>query len=230
METDLTEYRDGSGATGPSRNGKRLLIRLTWVRNGAGRLVPNAVSRHRANLHHLGILTGAVAFVLLAISAVQPALARLPWAATSGLHFVDAVVAADNYWAEAGGLAMKKSPSWEVRAFGRLLWEFSIENSWQLKLVLTKTEPHTVLPTQISTHYMFAIDRLVPLSGNAFDRRFIAQQKDSLREVLALVQGYAHAGDDRDLKAFAARSVPKIKMQLDRILKIGMRHELLASR
>jgi putative membrane protein len=157
-------------------------------------------------------------------------LGRIPWAATSGLHFVNAVVAADNYRAAAGGLAVKKSPSPDVRDFGRMLWEDSIENWRNLKWVLTKSEPEVVLPTYVFTRDMFLIDQLVPVSGDAFDRRFIAQQTASLKEALALAEGYARAGDDLDLKEFAAKNVPKIKMQLDRILEVEIRHQRLASR
>jgi putative membrane protein len=177
-----------------------------------------------ANRHHLKTLSATVALVLLASSAAQPAWGRLPWAATSGLHFVDAIVAADNYRAEAAGLAMKKSPSPDVREFGRVLWEDSIEERRRLEWVLTKTEPYVVLPTRVSTQYMFVIDELVPVEGDAFDRRFIAQQSASLKAALTLAEGYARAGDDFDLKEFAARSVPNIKMQLDRILAIATRH------
>jgi putative membrane protein len=177
-----------------------------------------------AHRRHASIVSGRVALGLLASAAMHPADARLPWAATSGLHFVDAVVASDNYRAAAGGLAMKKSPSSDVRDFGRLLWVDSIENTRRLKWVLTKTEPYVVLPTQVSTHYMFVIDELVFVSGEAFDQRFIAQQTASLNEALALAQAYARVGDDLDLKEYAARSVPHIQRQLYRIREIGDRH------
>jgi hypothetical protein len=91
------------------------------------------------NRHHLNIVSGIVALVLLASSAMHPVLGRIPWAATSGLHFVDAVVAADTYRAAAGGLAVKKSSSLDVREFGHMLWEDSIENERRLKWVLTTT-------------------------------------------------------------------------------------------
>jgi len=183
-----------------------------------------------ANRHHLHMLCLTLALVFVASSATHPALARLPWAATSGLHFVEAVVNADNYRAAAGGLAMKKSQSPEVRDFGRALWKDSIEDTRALKWALTKAEPYVVLPTQVSTHYMFVIDELLPVSGAAFDQRFIAQQTASLSEALALAQAYARWGDDFDLKEFAARRVPKIEAQLDRIREIGMRHPSLALR
>ena len=175
-----------------------------------------------ANCDKRKTVSVAFALALLAGCAVQSA-DRVPWAMSSGLHFVDSVVAADNYRAEAGGLAMKKSLSSELREFGRVLWEESTEQNSRLKWLLTKTPPGVVLPTQISPQYMFAIDELLPVSGDAFDRRFIAQQTASLRESLILAEGYARAGDNFDLKEFAARSVPRLKMQLDRIHDIEMK-------
>jgi putative membrane protein len=119
---------------------------------------------------------------------------------------------------------MKKSPSADVRELGRLLWADSIENTRRLKWALIHAEPGVVLPTQVSTRYMFVIDKLVPVSGDDFDRRFIAQQAASVSEVLALARAYARSGDDFDLKEFAARSVPKLEQHLGRISEIEMRH------
>src|SRR5262245_37681472 len=173
--------------------------------------------------HQFSTLSGTAALVLFAGFCTHAAAAQLPWAATSGLFFVDAVVAADNYRAAAGGLAIKKSPSPEVREFGRELWVDSLENTSRLRWLLNQHEPGVVLPTQVSPHYMFVIDQLVFVSGDEFDRRFIAQQTASLKQALALAQDYARVGDDFDLKEYAARSVPKIRRQLDRVLALEMR-------
>jgi putative membrane protein len=161
--------------------------------------------------------------LLLAGCAAKHDSQRLSWAATNQLHFVDAVVAADNYRAAAGSLAMKKSSSPELREFGRLLWEESTETNSRLKWLLMKTEPGVVLPSGVFPRDMFVIDELIPADGEEFDRRFIAQQIASLEQSLALAQGYSRAGDDHDLKDFAERSVPKIQMQLDRLNELKMR-------
>ena len=178
---------------------------------------------------HLSWLSATVFLALLASSVAHPALARLPWAATTGLNYVEAIVNADNYRAAASALAMKKSPSPEVRELGRMLWQASIENSRTLRLVVNSTEPYVFLPTHVSTKYMFVIDELVGVSGDAFDRRFIAQQATSLREVLALAESYSQVGDDFALKDFAAQSIPKLKMQLARALDIEVQHGLMAA-
>jgi predicted outer membrane protein len=175
--------------------------------------------------HHLGIVSATVTFVLLASPAAHAASARLPWAASSGLHFVEAVVNADNYRAAAGGLAMKKSPSSDVREFGRTLWLDSIEDTSRLTWLLTQSAPGVVLPSQVSAHYMFVIDELVPVSGDAFDRRFIAQQIASLAEGLELARDYSRFGDDLDLREFARHRVLKFETLLARIREIETRRE-----
>ena len=92
---------------------------------------------------------------------------------------------------------MKRSRSWGLREFGRMLWKASLENRQRLIGLLTQTDPYVVLPTHVSNHYTFMIDELVPVSGAAFDRRFIAQQIASLREAVN-----ARTGEDLDLKEF----------------------------
>ena len=173
-----------------------------------------------ANRYRLMIVSASAALILIASSAS----ARLPWAATSGPDFVEAVINADNYRAKAGGLAMKKSPSPEVRELGRALWTDSIEDTRNLQWVLDQTDPHVFLPTTITPQYMFVIDELLPVTGDEFDRRFIAQQTASLTQALALAEGYARYGDDFDLKEYAARSVPAIRERLDQIRQIATRN------
>lgn len=178
------------------------------------------------------IVSAAVLLPLSACATVSHEGARLPWAATNGFDFLNAVVEANNYQAAAGGLAMKKSPSPDVRAFGRMIWLDSLDSNSQLRWLANASAtsdgsnpgPGIVLPYKVSTHYMFVIDELVPVSGEAFDQRFIAQQSDALKESLMLAQVFSRSGDDLELKEFAKRSVPKIQKQLDTITEIEMRH------
>jgi putative membrane protein len=178
-----------------------------------------------ANRPRFHAMSAIAALVLIGSFALGPAVARLPWAATSGTHFVEAIINADNYRMKAAALAVTKSPSIDIRHFAQELWADSIEDTRRLKWVVTKHDPYMVLPTQVTPHYLFVLDALVPVSGEDFDRRFMAQQGQSLREALALAEGYARAGDDFDLKEFARASVPTIKMKLDRITELQMQHQ-----
>ena len=182
-------------------------------------------SRYRTKFSGLAaVLAAFVGF------AAQPAQGRLPWAATSGTHFVAAVVNADNYRMKAAALALKRSPSADVRDFARALWENALEDTRRLQWTLTTETPYFVLWTQITPEYMFVLDELVALNGDDFDQRFIAQQTASLSQALALAEGYARAGDDLVLKEFAARSIPQIKAQLDSLAAIRTEQQTLALR
>ena len=183
-----------------------------------------------ANRQHLTFISATAAMLLFAGSAVHSASPRLPWAATSSVDFIEAVANADNYRAQAGGLAMKKSPSQDVREFGRALWVDSIEDTRNLNWVLYKIDPHPYLPTTVTPQYMFVIDELLPVTGDEFDRRFIAQQSAALTQALALAEGYARYGDDFDLKDYAARRVPKIQARLDQVRAIETRVARMATR
>jgi predicted outer membrane protein len=176
-----------------------------------------------ARRHHLKTLSATMAVALVAGALPNTAWGRMPWAATSSVHFVETVANADNYRAAAGGLAMKKSPSADVRAFGRALWVDSIADTRRLKWVLAKNDSYVVLPYGITPQYMFVIDELLPVSGDDFDRRFIAQQTSSLKTALALAQDYAQVGDDFDLKEYAERRVPGIRARLAQVLEIERR-------
>src|SRR5262249_44585640 len=113
--------------------------------------------------YHFGIVGVALAFVFFTNGIANAELVRV---AHNGLDFVQAVVNADNYRAEAGGLAMKKSASADVREFGRTLWEDSIEDTRRLHWQLGKHEPGVILPSRISPEYMFFVDQLVAASGD----------------------------------------------------------------
>ena len=182
------------------------------------------------NRYRVGLPCIAAIVTALAVFAAQPVFGRIPWAATNGQHFVEAVVNADNYRMRAAALAMRRSPSSDVRELARDLWEDALEDTRRLRWMVTGQDALFVLWTQVTPEYRFVLDELVAAGGETFDQRFIAQQTVSLNDSLALAEGYAQTGDDLDLKEFAARSVPKIKIQLDRIVMIRSQHQTLASR
>jgi putative membrane protein len=168
------------------------------------------------------VLAAPLVFALAACAA-RPGSARLPWAATSGVHFVEAVVEADNYRVAAAGVALKRSPSPMVRELARRVWLDTIENRRRLVWTLTRWRPYAFLPDRVSPRKMFVIDRLLFAKGNAFDRRYIAQQEASLKEVLALTEGYSKLGDDFDMKEYANRALPRIRMRLEEV-RVITRH------
>lgn len=174
---------------------------------------------------------GAIVILAFAANAAaRPVKARLPWAATSGVHFVEAIVEAANYRAAAAGIALRKSSSPQLREFARTLWLDTLADRHRLSWTLTRCRGYAFLPDRVSPRMMFVIDELIPPGGNAFDRRYFAQQEASLKEVLALTEGYSKLGDDFDMKEYAHRSLPGIRMRLDEVRRITERLEETAPR
>lgn len=165
-------------------------------------------------------LGAVLVFALAANAEARPVKARLPWAATSGVHFVEAIVEANNYRATAAGIAIRKSPSPELREFARTLWLDTLADRRRLSWTLTRWRGYAFLPDRVSPRMMFVIDELIPPGGDEFDARYVAQQEASLKEVLALTETYSRIGDDFDMKEYAKRSLPKIRMRLDEVRMI----------
>lgn len=163
-------------------------------------------------------------------AAAWPVKARLPWAATSGVHFVEAIVEAANYRTAAAGLALRKSSSPDLREFARTLWLDTLADRRRLSWTLTRWRGYAFLPDRVSPRLMFVIDKLMPPTGDEFDARYIAQQEISLKEMLVLTEAYSRIGDDFDMKEYAKRSLPKIQMRLDEVRSIKKRLEESAPR
>src|SRR5262245_45976508 len=120
--------------------------------------------------------------------------------------FVGAVVASNNYEESAGAYALKRASSAEVKDFARAMIVDHREATRRLKWLLTKHDQLVVLPTHVSTDYLFVIDQLVFASAADFDHVYIAQQMQAHKEALMLAEEYARKGDDLDLRRFAERS------------------------
>jgi putative membrane protein len=168
--------------------------------------------------------TRAALIVLGCVSAASPQAAPLvpfPLKPVSGPAFVEAVNAADIYEVSSGGYALKRSSSSAVKEFAQVMVDEHRNATRRLKWVLMKPDSYVVLPTHISTEYMFVMDRLVAASAADFDRVYVAQQMAAHRDALMLAEEYARAGDDLVLRRFAKASVPEIRMHLEMITQIA---------
>ena len=72
------------------------------------------------------------------------------------------MINADNYRAKAGGLAMKKSPSPDVRDFGRALWVGFDRRRAHLAVDAGRARAPSLLADDGLAQYLFVIDELLP--------------------------------------------------------------------
>ena len=64
------------------------------------------------------------------------------------------------------------------------------------------------------------IDKLQTLNGRAFDRAYIASQREAYETLWAAYDDYARNGDDAALRDVAAQELPALQLQRDRLKKL----------
>jgi putative membrane protein len=182
----------------------------------------------------LGLVLGAV--ILMAMPAIiqaqeqpnqpptstsDPASTRGP--ATSGANLDQKFVtdAADGGMAEVelGRLAAEKASSSEVKQFGqRMVADHSKAND-QLKQIAANKG--LTLPTQPSPKNRAKQERLSKLSGDAFDKAYMADMLKDHKEDVADFEKESTAGKDPEIRQFAAEALPTLQDHLKQAQSIS---------
>ncbi len=113
---------------------------------------------------------------------------------------------------QLGQLAAQRGSSDAVKQYGqRMVREHTQANN---RLRQIATSKGISLPTDIGARNQSARERLSQLSGAQFDRQYMQQMVEDHTRGLALYQTQAEQGEDADLKAFAAQTVPVLQEHL----------------
>ena len=133
------------------------------------------------------------------------------------------VFAADEAWVmkiakggmaevELGKLAAEKASSDAVKKFGQRMVDDHSKANDELK-ALAQSKKIT-LPTEIGPEEKALRDRLIKLSGPAFDQAYMkAMLNDHLKDV-GEFRTESRSGKDPDVKAWAARTLPTLEEHL----------------
>jgi putative membrane protein len=113
---------------------------------------------------------------------------------------------------EAGRLAASRAQSGEVRDFANRMVEEHSRADEDLNGLLDRKGIQTA--AGISPEHRQMIDRLAQLSGQAFDREYIAGQVADHREAVARYRRQTIEGEDRDIRELAKRSLPQLEQHL----------------
>jgi putative membrane protein len=151
------------------------------------------------------------------LGANQTASAATP---TDAAGFASAVAASDLYEIESARLAAEKAAKAEVKSFAEHLKEDHEKSTAELKTAAGGANV-TVSP-KLDAEKQAMLDQLKAASGAEFDRLFVEQQKTAHQKTLALLQGYASAGDNEALKAFASKTSDVVKRHLDQVNTIKL--------
>jgi putative membrane protein len=132
--------------------------------------------------------------------------------------FVMAAATSDMYEVKAGQMAQEKAQNAELKAFGKMMVADHTATTNELKPLAMKAS--AAIPTELDERRKGMIDNLTSASGADFDKAYAAQQVAAHEEAVTLMEGYAANGDNAEIKAFAAKALPKIKAHLEKIRQL----------
>lgn len=130
---------------------------------------------------------------------------------------------ADNSWVmkvangglaevELGKLAQSQGSSEAVKQFGKRMVDDHSKANEELSQIASRKG--ITLPTSLDAKHQATRDRLAKLSGAAFDRAYMDDMVKDHREDVAEFKKEASNGQDSDVKAFAAKTLPTLEDHL----------------
>ena len=114
---------------------------------------------------------------------------------------------------EISQMAATKAQNAEVKQYAQRMVNDHTKANNELKQLAQKEG--ITLPTEIDAEHRQIRERLSQLSGAEFDREFMNRQVEHHQRDVNLFQNQADNGDDAEVKAFAAKTLPTLKQHLE---------------
>jgi len=164
-----------------------------------------------------------LALLLIALAA-PAALAQEAAQRTAVDDALFAAAAADSGLAEVSlsQLGLQKATDAELKKFSQRMVEEHTRFNQELKS-LASQKGIPVSPA-VDVRARYCAQSLAGLMGEKFDQCYAKAQLTMHMEAVAAFEAEAERGQDRDLKAFAAKGLPHIKEHLMMIKPIAMRY------
>jgi putative membrane protein len=110
---------------------------------------------------------------------------------------------------ELGRLATEKASSADVKQFGQRMVDDHSKANDELKALASQKS--VTLPTDLDAKHKATKDRLSKLSGDAFDKAYMADMVADHNEDVAEFARVSKSAKDADVKAFAAKTLPTLQ-------------------
>lgn len=142
--------------------------------------------------------------------------------AMSGATFVDTAGVDGMAEIEAGKLAESHAANSEVKKFGKMMVVQHGEAAAKLKAIAKKEG--IAMPKGLDAAHKEMISKLSSLKGKEFDKAYVADMMAAHEKAVAFFKDAAANCSNPALKAFAAETLPMLKMHLQKITAI---HDVL---
>jgi putative membrane protein len=151
---------------------------------------------------------------LFAACLLWPAAAFSQTKAPSAQEFVTKVAISDMMEIQAAKLALSKQPDGDTKPFAERMVKDHEHTSMELKALVGSGKVDAALPAALDAEQQREIDELKAKSGKEFDRAYHPMQVKAHQQAVQLFEAYARDGDNPDLKAWAAKTLPHLKQHL----------------
>jgi len=142
-------------------------------------------------------------------------------AVTTAAQFAALAAGSDQFEIASGKLAQAKGGSSSVKNFGEQLVEEHTKSSTELKAALAGVRPPVPLPTAPPIELQTKLQSLGTLSGDAFDRQFVADQIASHQQTLAAINAYIATGDNPALRDWARKATGVVQKHLQQLNRMS---------
>lgn len=153
-------------------------------------------------------LLGLAALALLASGSIR-AQETIP-----AQDFVSQTAVANMFGVESATLALHKTGSAAIKDFAHTLADEHAATTSSLRRIIAKRSD-IALPDRPDGKHLALLRDLADRQGADFDRAYVDAQRSTHHDAATLMERYAQAGGDPELKRFAAQSLPVFKA-LDR--------------
>ena len=133
--------------------------------------------------------------------------------APSTQDFVTQAAISDMAEIESSKLAATKTDG-KTKAFAEKMIKDHAETSLELKGLVTGGKVKATLPTEMDAAHKSKVDKLKGLSGASFAKEYDDMQVAAHKDAVSLFERYAKSGENAELKAFAAKTLPHLQMHL----------------
>ena len=110
-------------------------------------------------------------------------------------------------------LALSKGDA-KLKSFADTMIGDHTKTSSEVKALVTSGKVKADLPAAMDKAHQSKLDKLSGLSGADFTKEYESMQVSAHKDAVSLFERYSKSGDNTDLKAFAAKTLPHLQEHL----------------
>ena len=133
--------------------------------------------------------------------------------APSTQDFVTEAAASDMFEIQSSQLAQNKGDA-AAKTFAAKMIEDHTKTMNEMKSMVQSGKVKATIPSAMSSSQKSMLDKLNGLNGDDFNKQYKSDQVSAHKDAVSLFERYAKGGENADLKAWTAKTVPDLRMHL----------------